>query len=86
MTETEFQKNLKEALQMRFDDIPDLEELNYDYVFSSKFKRRMKRMIRDFDHIRSRTKEQAEKAILNDKKVFTPERDKSYSLNRHTLL
>ena len=51
MTEVEFQRVLKEALEERYADIPDPDELEYDYTFSPRFERRMKRMIRNFDRI-----------------------------------
>lgn len=59
MTEAEFQRVLKEALEERYADIPDPDELEYDYTFSPRFERRMKRMIRNFDRIRSKAQREA---------------------------
>ena len=62
MTEAEFQRVLKEALEERYADIPDPDELEYDYTFSPRFERRMKRMIRNFDRIRSKAQREAARA------------------------
>ncbi len=62
MTEAEFQRVLREALEERYADIPDPDELKYDYTFSPRFERRMKRMIRNFDRIRSKAKREAARA------------------------
>lgn len=59
MTEVEFQRVLKEALEERYADIPDPDELEYEYTFSPRFERRMKRMIRNFDRIRSKAQREA---------------------------
>lgn len=75
MTEAEFQRALKEALEARFSDIPDPEKLEYDYVFSARFERRMGRMIRRFDLLRSQAKQEAhaDAAVLrnNDRRTIT---------------
>ena len=62
MTEAEFQRALKEALEERYADIPDPDDLEYDYNFSPRFERRMKRMIRNFDRIRSKARKEAARA------------------------
>ena len=62
MTEVEFQRVLKEALEERYADIPDPDELEYEYTFSPRFERRMKRMIRNFDRIRSKAQREAARA------------------------
>ncbi len=62
MAEAEFQRVLKEALEERYADIPDPDELEYDYTFSPRFERRMKRMIRNFDRIRSKAQREAARA------------------------
>lgn len=62
MTEAEFQRVLKEALEERYAYIPDPDELEYDYTFSPRFERRMKRMIRNFDRIRSKAQREAARA------------------------
>ena len=62
MTEAEFQRVLKEALEERYAYIPDPDELEYDYTFSPRFERRMKRMIRNFDRIRSKARKEAARA------------------------
>lgn len=62
MTEAEFQRALKEALEERYADIPDPDDLEYDYNFSPRFERRMKRMIRNFDRIRSKARREAARA------------------------
>ena len=59
MTEAEFQRVLREALEERYADIPDPDELEYEYTFSPRFERRMKRMIRNFDRIRSKAQREA---------------------------
>ena len=75
MTEAEFQRALKEALEARFSDIPDPEKLKYDYVFSARFERRMRRMIRRFDLLRSQAEHEAhaDAALLrnNDRRTIT---------------
>ena len=70
MTEVEFQRVLKEALEERYADIPDPDELEYEYTFSPRFERRMKRMIRNFDRIRS--KAQREACLLYTSEYRTP--------------
>ena len=62
MTEAEFQRVLKEALEERYADIPDPDDLEYDYTFSPKFERNMKRMIRNFDRIWSKARREAARA------------------------
>lgn len=62
MTEAEFQRVLREALEERYADIPDPDELEYEYTFSPRFERRMKRMIRNFDRIRSKAQREAARA------------------------
>ena len=51
MNSAEFQNVLAEALERRYASIPDPEELSFDYEFSPRFERKMKRMIRRFEHI-----------------------------------
>ena len=54
MNSAEFQCVLAEALERRYASIPDPEELSFDYEFSPQFERKMKRMIRRFDHIQGK--------------------------------
>ena len=54
MNSAEFQSVLAEALERRYASIPDPEELSFDYEFSPQFERKMKRMIRRFDHIQGK--------------------------------
>ena len=54
MNSAEFQKILAEALERRYASIPDPEELSFDYEFSPRFERKMKRMIRRFEHIQGK--------------------------------
>ena len=91
MTEAEFQRVLKEALEERYADIPDPDELEYDYTFSPRFERRMKRMIRNFDRIRSKAQREAaraEAAQQNRRKIgrLDSERSMQYvTLGRYTM-
>ena len=91
MTEVEFQRVLKEALEERYADIPDPDELEYEYTFSPRFERRMKRMIRNFDRIRSKAQREAahtEVAQQNRRKIgrLDSERSMQYvTLGRHTM-
>lgn len=54
MNSAEFQNVLAEALERRYASIPDPEELFFDYEFSPRFERKMKRMIRRFDYIQGK--------------------------------
>ena len=54
MNGAEFQSVLAEALKRRYASIPNPEELSFDYEFSPQFERKMKRMIRRFDHIQGK--------------------------------
>lgn len=91
MTEAEFQRVLKEALEERYADIPDPEELEYDYTFSPRFERRMKRMIRNFDRIRSKAQREAARtaaAQQNRRKIcrLNSERSMQYvTFGRYTM-
>lgn len=91
MTEAEFQRVLKEALEERYADIPDPDELEYDYTFSPRFERRMKRMIRNFDRIRSKAQREAaraEAAQQNRRKIgrLDSERSMQYvNFGRYTM-
>lgn len=91
MTEAEFQRVLKEALEERYADIPDPDELEYDYTFSPRFERRMKRMIRNFDRIRSKAQREAartEAAQQNRRKIgrLDSERSMQYvTFGRYTM-
>ncbi len=64
MTNMEFQNILAEALKKNYDSIPNPEDLSYDYEFSPRFERRMKRMIKNFDRIQS--------AAQNNFKFYVP--------------
>ena len=91
MTEAEFQRVLKEALEERYAYIPDPDELEYDYTFSPRFERRMKRMIRNFDRIRSKAQREAaraEAAQQNRRKIgrLDSERSMQYvNFGRYTM-
>ena len=91
MTEVEFQRVLKEALEERYADIPDPDELEYDYTFSPRFERRMKRMIRNFDRIRSKAQREAARAAAaqqNRRKIgrLDSERSMQYvTFGRYTM-
>lgn len=91
MTEAEFQRVLKEALEERYADIPDPDELEYEYTFSPRFERRMKRMIRNFDRIRSKAQREAaraEAAQQNRRKIgrLDSERSMQYvNFGRYTM-
>ena len=91
MTEVEFQRVLKEALEERYADIPDPDELEYEYTFSPRFERRMKRMIRNFDRIRSKAQREAartEVAQQNRRKIcrLDSERSMQYvTFGRYTM-
>lgn len=64
MNSAEFQNVLAEALERRYASIPDPEELSFDYEFSPRFERKMKRMIRRFDHIQGK-EQRAERKETN---------------------
>lgn len=64
MNGAEFQKVLAEALERRYASIPDPEELSFDYEFSPRFERKMKRMIRRFDYIQGK-EQRAERKETN---------------------
>ncbi len=64
MNGAEFQCVLAEALERRYASIPDPEELSFDYEFSPQFERKMKRMIRRFDHIQGK-EQRAERKETN---------------------
>lgn len=64
MNGAEFQSVLAEALERRYASIPDPEELSFDYEFSPQFERKMKRMIRRFDHIQGK-EQRAERKETN---------------------
>ena len=64
MNSAEFQKVLAEALERRYASIPDPEELSFDYEFSPRFERKMKRMIRRFDYIQGK-EQRAERKETN---------------------
>ena len=64
MNSAEFQNVLAEALERRYASIPDPEELSFDYEFSPRFERKMKRMIRRFDYIQGK-EQRAERKETN---------------------
>ena len=64
MNSAEFQNVLAEALERRYASIPDPEELSFDYEFSPRFERKMKRMIRRFEHIQGK-EQRAERKETN---------------------
>ena len=64
MNGAEFQSVLAEALERRYASIPDPEELSFDYEFSPRFERKMKRMIRRFDYIQGK-EQRAERKETN---------------------
>ena len=47
MTELEFRKLLREAMNEFYKDIPDPEELEYEYTFSEKFQSNMQKMMHE---------------------------------------
>ena len=47
MIELEFRKLLREAMNEFYKDIPDPEELEYEYTFSEKFQSNMQQIIRE---------------------------------------
>ena len=91
MTEAEFQRVLREALEERYADIPDPDDLEYDYTFSPKFERNMKHMIRNFDRIRSKARREAaraEAAEQNSRKLRDAESGSNVqyvTFGRHTM-